>query len=95
MKMKETINYKLIEATLSAEEAKRILPELFTTKINFHEKEGFSNQVRFGKDKSNSALRVKELKEERSKLESLLDNASLEEFNLNINCKIEIKLIKK
>ena len=48
--MKNVQQYKLIDGTFSVQEAEKILTMLFNYKIDFHNREDFSNHVRFNKN---------------------------------------------
>ena len=49
-RLKTVEKYKLIDGTFSVEEAEKILTMLFNYKIDFHNREDFSNHVRFNKN---------------------------------------------
>jgi hypothetical protein len=53
----------LIDGDFDAHEAKEILLNLYSNKINFHEKKNFSSNIRFGKDDLTSIQRIPKLKE--------------------------------
>ena len=91
--MKHIQQFKLIDGTFETEEARNLLLELISYKINFHAKEKFSNQERFGKDVLNSAKRIEELKQEETAMRKLLNHAKDENLKLNIKCNIEIEII--
>ncbi len=83
-------NTKLIEGNFSPEKAKTILMELLSRKINFHEKEKFSNELRFGEDRDHCAKRIKQLTQERQDLIQWLDTLDAKD-NLKINCVISLE----
>lgn len=86
--------FKLIQGNFSSDEAKNMLYDLIASKIQFHNKEALSIQVRTSGDVSHSTKRVEELKETRLKLEQLIDYADENNLILEIYGEIEIKLKK-
>jgi len=93
--MKQLQQFKLIDGTFNEPEARNLLLELIGNKINFHAKEKFSHQERFGKDILNSANRIEELKQEEAAMRKLLNQAKDENLKLNIKCNIEIEIINQ
>jgi hypothetical protein len=67
--MKHTESIKLVEGTFSGIEAKEILVDLISKKINFHHLKNFSSEERFGKTCELSLDRIQELKEGIKRLE--------------------------
>jgi hypothetical protein len=86
--------FKLIDGEFSPAQAKSILLELLQHKINFHAREQFSNQERFGKDLLNSAKRIEELKLEESKIREMLDAVQAQDVVLKIKSSIDVEIIK-
>ena len=82
--------FKLIDGRFSTEEAKEILTNVFSEKINFHLMKNFSSQERFGKDDENAANRIHQLKEELDRLKELLSNNNSEDKTLTIHSEINI-----
>ena len=70
--MKTVEKYKLIDGTFSVEEAEKILTMLFNYKIDFHNREDFSNHVRFNKNIENSKKRILELIETKDDIKKSL-----------------------
>ena len=69
--MENNKEYKLIDGTFSAEEADNILSALFNYKIDYHNREDFSNHIRFNKDIEHSKKRVSELIETKEAIKKL------------------------
>jgi len=86
----EKIN--LIEGTFSNEEAKEILVNIFSTKINYHEMKNFSSHERFGKYDETAKKRIPELKKELEKISKIISEAKLHNKNLIIKSEITIAL---
>ncbi|HAE36173.1 MAG TPA: hypothetical protein DCG22_10300 [Bacteroidetes bacterium] len=61
--MNRTEQYTLIDGTFDAAEAGDILYDLFSFKINYHERKNFSSQERFGVDDANAVRRLPELRQ--------------------------------
>lgn len=86
---------KLIEGKFMPSEAGKVLFDLISRKINYHNMEIFSNEERFGKDLSASKSRIEELKESRRCLEEIITYTSAKGLNLKIESFIEIILIEE
>ncbi|MGV9003704.1 hypothetical protein [Flavobacterium sp.] len=88
--MKNIQEYKLIEGTFSIEEAEKILSMLFNYKIDYHNREDFSNHVRFNKNIQNSKKRISELIETKNSIKNQLADLKSNPVNLIINSTITI-----
>lgn len=82
----------LIEGTFSDEEAKEILMNIFSTKINFHEVKNFSSIERFGEVDATAQKRIPDLKREVEKLTKILAEARATNKQITINSEINISL---
>ena len=87
--MKEN-NFNLLNGTFSAKDALTILMELYSNKINFHQKDIFSREERNLGNITHSKNRISELTEERNKIRRIL--TSSENSNKNVKIKGEIIL---
>ncbi|MBC7536945.1 MAG: hypothetical protein H7258_14740 [Ferruginibacter sp.] len=83
---------KFIEGTFLYEEAKEVLFNIFSAKINFHQMKNFSSQERFGKDDEIATRRIPALKNEIVKLEKILADARTKKKKLIISSEINISL---
>lgn len=83
---------KLIEGKFLHEEAKEILTNIFTAKINFHQMKNFSSQERFGKDDETAIKRIQALKNEIVTLGKILAEAEAQKKKLIIDSEINISL---
>jgi len=92
--MESEQKFKLIQGNFTSDEAKILLYDLIASKIQFHNKEALSIQVRTSGDVTQSTKRIEELKETRQKIELLIDNANKNKLKLQINADIEISLTK-
>jgi len=84
---------KLIDGTFTPSEAGKILFELISRKINYHQMEMFSNKERFSSDTSNSVQRIEELKATQKSLKDIIDYANEQQQQLQIDSFIEIKIV--
>lgn len=90
--MNKTEKLVLIEGTFSNEEGKDILTNIFSTKVNFHQKKNFSSQERFGKPDETAERRIPELRSEILKLDQILAEAKLHNAKVVISSAITISL---
>ncbi|WP_276499016.1 hypothetical protein [Pontibacter litorisediminis] len=86
----ETI--KFIQGSFTCEEAKEILLEVITKKINFHNLKNFSSIIRFEKPDEDSKRRLEELKEAKEKVLLLVEEAKRSNSSLVIESTINIML---
>lgn len=83
---------KLIEGKFLHDEAKEILRNIFSAKINFHQMKNFSSRERFGKDDKTAVKKIPILKKELLKLDKILAEAKAKNLNLVITSEINILL---
>lgn len=86
-------NLSLIEGKFSPEEAREILINIYSTKLNFHERKNFSSQERFGKEDVIALKRIQELKESVDKILDIISEASATNHQVVISSQINIQLI--
>jgi hypothetical protein len=82
----------LIEGEFSSHEAKEVLLNIFSTKINFHEMKNFSSQERFGKKNEISQKRIPKLKKSVEKMHKIIEKAIAKNRKLIITSEICIRL---
>lgn len=82
----------LLEGNFSHDDAKEILSNIFSSKINFHNVKNWSSQERFGKDDIIAQKRIPALKSEMKKLEHILLEAKTKRKKLVISSEIKISL---
>lgn len=90
MEKNEKLN--LINGSFSQEEAKEILLNMITSKINYHDMKSWSSMERFGKSDATSEKRIIELKNEMIKLETILKRVEKSDKKLLINSDIFISI---
>lgn len=87
------INLNLINGDFTPEDAKEILNELITEKINFHERKSLSSQIRFGYKDEASIKRVVELKSLREYINEKIKEAQYQSKNVRIISDLQLELI--
>lgn len=87
------INLNLINGDFTPEDAKEILNELITEKINFHERKSLSSQIRFGYKDEASIKRVVELKNLREYVNEKIKEAEYQSKNVRIISDLQLELI--
>ena len=92
--MKNDTEFKLIDGIFSSDEAANILAALFDYKIDYHNREDFSNHIRFNKDLSHSKHRIEELISAKVAVKKLIDESTLTSSKLVIKSTITISIEK-
>lgn len=92
--MENNQEYKLIDGTFTAEDADRILTTLLNYKIDYHNREDFSNHIRFNKDIEHSKKRIQELTETKEQIKNLIQDSKSEDIKFVIKSNISIELEK-
>lgn len=90
--MSKTEKLTLIEGTFSCEEAKEVLLNIFSTKIQFHVMKNFSSIERLGKEDKNANKRIPKLKKSTEKLLKVIKQAEAKNKKLVITSEINIVL---
>lgn len=92
--MENIQNFKLIDGTFTSEDAEKVLTALFNYKIDYHNREDFSNHIRFNKDIEHSKKRITELTKTKEAIQLLVAKSKSDNFNLVINSTVTISLEK-
>jgi hypothetical protein len=92
--MSNTEKLVLIEGVFLEEEAKDILMNIFSAKINFHRLKNLGAHQRYGLDDPNAKERIPQLKAEVEKLQQLLSEAKGSSRRLAIHSEISISLVE-
>lgn len=90
--MKKQHTLKLIEGKFLHKEAKEILTNIYSAKINFHQMKNFSSKEMFGCEDKIAVKKIPFLKKEISKLEKILVRAKEKNLKLVITSEINILL---
>lgn len=89
--MKNNEKLVLIEGEFQHQDAKEILRNVFSTKINFHQLKNFRSKETFGKVDETAMTRIPALKKEIVKLEQILLEAEEQNKKLIISSEINIQ----
>ena len=92
--MKKNEKLTWIEGKFDASDAKDILMNIFSTKIQYHKLKNFSSQIRFGKEDELAQNRIEELKKEIEKLSKVLSEAKSKDKKLVITSEISLSLLE-
>ena len=92
--MKNTKELTLMNGNYSSDEAREILFNLFSNKINFHQMKNFSSQERLGKESKTALKRIAQLKKSMLLASKILDKAKKNNETLEILSEIKITLSK-
>ncbi len=92
--MENNHHLTLVDGIFAPSEAGKVLSDLISRKINYHQLELFSNEERFGKDISNSKKRIEALKITQNSLKRIIEYAIEKQYQLQIDGFIEIKFLK-
>ena len=93
--MENSNKVTLIDGTFSVAEAKDVLFNMFTMKINFHQQKNISHIERFGTPDDNSKAKVEFLKAEMAKLETIITGATDKNVSLKVTSAIHIEYINE
>lgn len=85
----------LIDAVFNVAEAKDIVINMFTMKINFHSQKNVSHVERFGKTDNAALEKVEFLKAELAKLETIIAEATEKNVSLKVTSNIHIDYINE
>jgi DNA-directed RNA polymerase subunit F len=93
--MENSNKVTLIDGTFSVAEAKDVLFNMYTMKINFHQQKNVSHIERFGKPDEAAKEKVAFLKSELAKLETLIEHAGNKNATLKVTSAIHIDYINE
>jgi len=91
--MKDKHDFQLIDGTFTPPEAERVLLSLVKSKMDYHGREKFSNEERFGRDPGHSETRLHELEKIAAALGLIFASAARSNQKLRINGWIEISVV--
>lgn len=93
MKKQKDYQFKLVEGQYTPLEAKKILLGLINSKINFHQLENFSSEIRFNKDTAHSKIRIELLTDASENITDLIAFSILNDMQFKIDGTIQISLV--
>lgn len=88
-----TENFKLIEGTYEAEDAKSILLNAFNSKIQFHSHSAFGKRERGETGADRHENRIKELNTDLEKLKDILKDAEDSKRKISVSCMVIINKV--
>lgn len=94
-KVKTDNTFFLIKGIFSPEDAKEILSRIYSFKINYHNLNNWRSLERFGVDDENSQKRIPKLKNDKTKIEELIDEGKAKNKKIRINAEISISFCDK
>lgn len=83
-------NVKLIDGKFSPTEAKEILLNMISNKIQFHTIKDFSSEIRTGEPEMKSRERIKDLREAKKKIIALLEAAEKDNLVVEVLSSVTI-----
>lgn len=92
--MKNTKVLKLIDGSFSPDEAREILMNVFSSKIQFNKMKNFSSEERFGKEDITALKRIPELKKSMDIISKLIEEAKQNNETIQIISEVKITLSK-
>jgi hypothetical protein len=93
MKKAKDYELKLVEGQYTPLEAKKILLGLINSKINFHQLENFSNEIRFNENTAHSRIRIELLTDALENITALIAYSTLNNMQFKIDGSIQISLV--
>ena len=84
--------FKLIDSTYAPQHARTVLLSLIEDKIKFLNHQIFSISERFGSNTEHLENRIRELREERSRLIDLLNGYREQADLIEISCSVDMKI---
>ena len=90
MNMQDEYEFKLIDGQFYPKEAMNVLMSLFNSKIDYHQLESFSNQIRNGSDVSSIQNRIQSLKNSMESIKAIIKEADENGKQLKIEGVIQI-----
>jgi hypothetical protein len=92
MKKNETLT--IMDDYFTHEEAKEIIMNMFSSKLNFHNIKNWSSQERFGKNDAIAQEKIPALRNEMKRLEEILIEAKTKNKKLVVSSAINIELLE-
>lgn len=92
MKKNETLT--IMDDYFTHDEAKEIIMNMFSSKLNFHNIKNWSSQERFGKNDAIAQEKIPELRNEMKRLEEILIEAKTKNKKLVVSSAINIELLE-
>ena len=91
--MNKKQEFKLIEGEFTPQDAKEVLTNLYSSKINFHQMKNFSANERFGKNDELASKKIPKLKESLAVISAIIQKADEKNKILVITAIVKVELI--
>ena len=88
--MKTNSEFSLIDGKFTVEQAEQVLIALVNYKIDFHNRQDFSNHIRFNDSLEHSKKRVNQLQKTKINMQEFLKSIKLSDTNLVIKSTITV-----
>ena len=88
--MKTNSEFSLIDGKFTVDQAEQVLIALVNYKIDFHNRQDFSNHIRFNDSLEHSKKRVNQLQETKINMQEFLKSIKLSGTNLVIKSTITV-----
>ena len=85
-------NFKLIDGIFTSEDADQVVTALINYKIDYHNREDFSNHIRFNQEMAHSKVRIQELIATKDEIKQVIASAKETNKKLVINSTLTIRL---
>jgi hypothetical protein len=90
--MQKVYNYKFIDGIFTIDDADKLLIALLNYKIDYHNREDFSNHIRFNQELAHSKVRIQELLSTKDEVKQLIASAKEKNKRLVIHSTLTIHL---
>ena len=90
--MEKANDYKFIDGVFTIADADKLLIALLNYKIDYHNREDFSNHIRFNHEIAHSKVRIQELLSTKDEVKQLIASAKEKNKKLVINSTLTIRL---
>jgi len=84
--------FTLIDGKFTTEQAEQVLIALVNYKIDFHNRQDFSNHIRFNDNLEHSKKRVNQLQETKLEMQDMIKSLKLSNKNLVIKSTITVSI---
>jgi hypothetical protein len=90
--MEKGQDFKFIDGVFTFDDADKLLIALLNYKIDYHNREDFSNHIRFNQEMTHSKVRIQELIATKDEIKQVIASAKEKNKKLVINSTLTIRL---
>jgi hypothetical protein len=90
--MEKEHDFKFIDGIFTFDDADKLLIALLNYKIDYHDREDFSNHIRFNHEVTHSKARIQELVATKADIKQIIATAKAKNKRLIINSTLTIRL---